>query len=303
MQSRTDIYRREVNSLSLSVHAMATRFELYLWGADPVRLRAAGEEALEEVRRLDSQLNSHSADSEISHINRNAGSRAVRVEPRLFKLLQKCAGLAEATAGSFDITVGPLMRVWRLVESRGTPPSADELERVRSVVGIDQIEFDETECTIRFRRDGVEIDLGAYGKGYAIERAIEILSENAIESGILHGGTSSVYAIGVSPDDSEWRIRLSDPLADNGRPVVVGLSNSALSVSAVHGKWFDRLAKRYGHVIDPRTGQPCDGVCSAAITGPSPTLCEAFSTALLVMGRGWLPTLADGFPGYRGWVN
>ncbi len=287
--------------VTLGLHAMATRFELVLHGNDPVRLRAAGEEALSEIERLEEQLSFYRPDSEIKWINAHAAVRAVKVEPRLFRLLQRCASLTALTDGAFDITIGPLMRTWRFVNDTGGIPSPAELDAARAVVGMELVALDEEAFTIRFKRSGVELDLGAYGKGYAIERATDLLKEHGITSALLHGGTSSVYAIGVPPDCVAWRIILQGGLKESGQPIV-SLADRGLSVSAVHGKSFEAQGRRYGHVIDPRSAEPVSGAIAAAALGPSPAECEALSTALLVLGPSWLPVLTERFPGYQGLV-
>lgn len=281
---------------------MATRFELVLYGSDPVRLRAAGEEALHEIERLEAQLSFYRPDSEISWINTQAATRPIKVEPRLFRLLRRCAALTAATEGAFDVTVGPLMRAWRFVGGAGRVPTAAELEAARTVVGIRHVEFDEDAFTLRFTRPGVELDLGAYGKGYAIERAMGLLREGGVTSALVHGGTSSVETIGAPPGEAAWRISLREPLTECGRPITVKLADQALSVSAIHGKSFVADGREYGHVLDPRSAEPVNGAQAAVVIGPSADECEALSTALLVLGPSWLPTLAERFSGYRGLV-
>ncbi len=281
---------------------MATRFELVLHGDDPVRLRAAGEEALEEIRRVEAQLSFYKADSEIIRINACAARAAVRVEPRLFRLLERCAALSAATEGAFDITVGPLMRVWRFVGDGGGVPATSLLEAARAQTGIHHVEFNESDFTVRFSRPGVEIDLGGYGKGYAIERAIDLLRENGARSALLHGGTSSVAAIGTPPCGDGWKVELSDPLKGGDQPAIISLADNALSVSAAHGKSFTVDGRTYGHIIDPRSGEPVSVAQAAAVRGPSAADCEALSKALLVLGPAWLTTMAERFPGYGGVV-
>jgi FAD:protein FMN transferase len=293
---------KTLEMVTLSLHAMATRFELVLHGADEIRLRAAGEEALQEIERLEAQLSFYRADSEITWINAHAADRAVKVEPRLFHLLKDCAQLCAATEGAFDITIGPLMRAWRMVGDTGALPATAEREAARARVGIHHLEFDDTAMTIRFKQPGVEIDLGGYGKGYAIARAIDSLREKGIASALLHGGTSSVYGIGAPPDDTAWRIRLREPLKANDQPLTIELRDAALSVSAVHGKSFIVDDRTYGHVLDPRTGEPVNRALAAAVAGPSPAVCEALSTALLVLGSSGCAMMKARFAGYRGAV-
>jgi thiamine biosynthesis lipoprotein len=286
----------------LSLNAMATRFEMALYGPDPRLLRAAGEEALQEIERLEAQLSFYRSDSEIRFLNDHAVRGPVKVEPRLFRFLKKCACLSASTAGAFDITVGPLMRAWRFVNDSGAIPQPDEREAARSLVGTEYVEFDDDAHTVRFSKQGMEIDLGACGKGYAIERAVTLLKENGVASALIQGGTSSAYAIGAPPQGGAWRVRLADPFLAEARPIVVDLIDCALSVSAIHGKFFECDGRRYGHVIDPRSGQVVSASLAAAVAGPFAADCEALSTALLVNGPSWLRDMAEAFPTYRGWI-
>lgn len=287
--------------ITLSLHAMATRFELVLYADEPVRLRAAGEQALQEIERLESQLSFYRPDSEISWINSRAAEAPVRIEPRLFHLLSRCANLTKKTCGAFDITVGPLMRAWGFAEGSPRVAQASELAVVRNTVGMKNVELCEEDFTVRFKQRGVELDLGGYGKGYAIERAIDILKENGVTSALLHGGTSSIFALGAPPLEAGWKIALSAPLDDGEKPTVE-LNNTGLSVSAAHGKWFNVDGCMYGHVFDPCTAAPARGALAAAVTGPSPSDCEALSTALLVLGQSWLPAMKSSFPGYQAFI-
>lgn len=281
---------------------MATRFELVLYGSDPVRLRAAGEEALGEIERLDARLSLYRADSELSWVNRQAADEAVKVDPRFLKLLQRCADITAHTDGTFDITVAPLMRTWNFVGDTGRKPDSKALEAALEITGMQHVLLDEEHFTVRFDRKGVEMDLGAVGKGYAIERAIGLLRENGITSALLHGGTSTVYAIGMRPDGTPWKVAIRDPLRPDEHAKVVDLHDNALSVSAVHGKSFTENGREFGHVIDPRTGQPVQEILTAAVIGPSATECDALSTALLVLGEPGLSMLAERFSGYSGVV-
>ena len=289
--------------ITLSLHAMATRFELVLYGDEPVRLRAAGEQALQEIERLENQLSFYRADSEVSWINSHAAEAPVRIEPRLFYLLSRCANLTKKTSGAFDVTVGPLMRLWGFAGGSPRVASSSELAQVRSAVGMKNVELCEEDFTVRFKKRGVELDLGGYGKGYAIERAIDILKENGITSALLHGGTSSIFAIGTPPMDDAWKIYLSTVLDDGAKSTTIKLNDTGLSVSAVHGKCFNADGRMYGHVLDPRTGAPSRGPLAAAVIGPSASDCEALSTALLVLGESWVSLMQASFPGYQAFMS
>lgn len=275
--------------VSVARLAMATRFEIVLHGPDAVALRAAAEEALEEVERLEDQLSLFRPTSTVAHLNARAAREPVRVEPALFRLLEQAQRLCQETSGAFDITIGPLMECWGFRGERGTVPSAKALKAACAVVGMHLVELDPDRFTVRFQRPGVRLDLGALGKGYAIERAAQLLREAGITSALLHGGTSTVCALGHPPDAHAWNVAVEHPGKRPGDPplllAVVPLVDESLSVSAVWGKSFQSDGQSYGHVIDPRTGRPASHATLAAVVLPSATETDAFSTALLTAGR------------------
>jgi thiamine biosynthesis lipoprotein len=152
----------------------------------------------------------------------------------------------------------------------------------RSKVGMHLVELDANEFTVRFAREGVMIDLGAIGKGFALERATELLREAGVASALIHGGTSSTVAIGRVPNGNKWKVAIAAPFNQSDRPfAVVELEDESLSVSAVWGRSFRVGEKIFGHVIDPRTGEPASNAFMSALVLPSPTEGDALTTALL----------------------
>ncbi|MFW5972419.1 MAG: FAD:protein FMN transferase [Bacteroidota bacterium] len=276
---------------------MASRFELILHGEDAPWLRAAGEEALSEIRRLEHQLSRYRPTSDIGRINARAADEPVRVESRLFRLLQHCRQLYTVTSGAFDITVAPLMNAWGFTHSTGQLPAEDRLTRAREHCGMHLVELDEREHSVTFSRPGVTIDLGAIGKGYAVDEAMLLLREAGVESAFLHGGTSTIYGLGSPPDSDAWRVavpRSAQELHGEESPVALAeLCNASLSVSAVWGKSFVADGVVYGHVLDPRLGRPVEGADLAAVTSRSATTADALSTALLVLGADARDVVSD----------
>jgi thiamine biosynthesis lipoprotein len=269
----------------LACYAMATRFELILLGEDAVYLRAAGEEALQEIVRIEGLLSIYRPTSELARINRTAAERAVYVLPEVFALLKAANRLSLLTAGAFDMTVGPLVRLWRLCGEANREPSEAELEAARAVVGMQLVELNEEASTVRFLHPGVSLDPGAIGKGYAVDVAMRRLRENGIACALLHGGSSTVYALGAPEGERGWRVALRDPNGHEQEVVAVAeLKNAALSVSAPHGRWFEVDGRRYGHVIEPRIGRPIERVQLAATVTECAMEGDAISTALLVLG-------------------
>jgi len=306
--------------VNLALHAMATRFELVLHGDNPGSLRAAGEEVFEEIRQLEARLSLYRAASEIARVNARAARGPVRVTPGVFALLERARRLWEESAGAFDITVAPLVKCWGFIDGGGRVPAAEALEAARACIGMDLVQLDPAQFTVAFAREGVMLDLGAIGKGYAIERAIGMLREGGIASALLHGGTSTIHALGWPPEAEAWNIAIEIPpqdpelpyarlawkpgaLADAAgdaaaaarllaspaaasapRVVTLPLCDEALSVSAVWGKFFQAEGKNFGHVLDPRTGRPVARAALAVVVLPSATETDALSTALLVEG-------------------
>jgi FAD:protein FMN transferase len=288
------------DGVRLALDAMGTRFELVMPGDDGVRLRAVGEEALAEIARLHRQLNRYDRASDISWINAHAADAPVVVEPRLFDLLVRCQRLSAATDGAFDVTVGPLLNVWHLTQnsaSCGAPPDAAAFDAARRAVGFAHLRLDPAQRTVSFDRRGMTIDLGAAGKGYAIDAAVEVLRTHGVAHALIHGGTSSVHTLGRGPDGTTWRVAWDAPEAARR---LFDLRDSALSVSAAHGKTFIIDGQQFGHVMDPRTGRPAAVAHAALVTGPCSFECDALSTALLVHGASWLPVLRTAFPEYDG---
>ena len=291
-------------TLSLALSAMATRFEIVLHGDKPASLRAAGEEALEEIERLEAHLSLFRRSSEITHLNARAAKEPVRVSPPLFALLQHAQELNQETDGAFDITISPLLHCWGFRDGSGHLPDPEALTAARAKVGMSLVQLEPKDFTVRFLREGVTLDLGALGKGYAVERAAEILREAGVTSALIHGGTSSVEAIGHPPDTASWKIGIANPLlpppsfpreeaqaedvqkaeADNHLLSTIELTDEAMSVSGIHGKFFKADGETFGHVIDPRTGQPANRAVLAVVVLPSATESDALSTALLTLG-------------------
>ena len=301
--------------VTLARNAMNCRFELVLHGGNPVSLRAAAEEALNEIERIENQLSVFRPGSEIARVNAFAAQEPVRVSPEVFALLDHARQLSDETDGAFDITMAPLLRCWGLLgRSDGRMPSAHELAEAHRLCGMGLVTLNRDDFTVRFGREGVMLDLGAIGKGYAVEMAAEILRDAGVTSALIHGGTSTVYAIGTPPDSDAWKIAIDKPATAFPNPavaeptgagvpkppfVLVSLHDESLSVSAVSGKGFTVHGRTLGHVIDPRTGDPTSRALLAAVVLPSGAETDAFSTALLVSGPDGLDAIATLRPEMR----
>ena len=307
-----------MQTVTVALDAMATRFEIVLYGGNPVSLRAAGEEALREIERFEARLSLFRPSSEIARVNARAARESVRVTPEVFALLDHARRLCDETGGVFDISIAPLMRCWGFHGSGGKVPSPEVIAAARQVVGMHLVELDARHRTVRFLREGVMLDLGAIGKGYAVAQAADVLREAGVTSALIHGGTSTAYAIGSPPDTNCWKVAIERP-SNLGRLAsgmmagektllaVVPLRDEALSVSAVWGKCFESDGEVYSHEIDPRTGRPTNAAVLAAVATSDATESDALSTALITVGPAGHDAIARLRPGMRtlvaSWVN
>jgi FAD:protein FMN transferase len=262
---------------------MACRFEVTL----PIHDRAGvgiARHALDQVDCLEQQLTVFRESSEVSFINRNAAAHPVKVEESLFELLLLCQDLYHKTGGAFDVTSGPLSRCWGFLKREGRMPELAEIELARSLVGSEKLRLDRDSCSIQFEHPGVELNFGSIGKGYALDRMTELF-DNRIQSALLSAGSSSMYAIGrAESGGGGWSIGIRHPIKKNKRLVVLKIRDSALSTSGSEEQYFEVNGKRYGHIIDPRSGMPAFGVASATVIGNSAAVTDALATAFFVGG-------------------
>jgi len=263
---------------------MWTKFEIRAYGPDRARLAEAAEAAFEEIDRLDRQMSNYSETSELTYINRNAWREDVIIENELFVFLKLSIEYSRTTGGTFDITVGPLMKAWGFFDSKGRVPEAGELESVMARVGFKHVLLKERTHSIRFDRQGVELDLGGIAKGYAVDRAAEILRAARVTSAFITSGSSSIYAIGAPPGQTAWRVEVSDPLDRSRQLETVEIKDISISTSGCREKTFEFGGKTYCHIMDPRIGRPIEGLLSATVITQSGVEGEVLSKALMVMG-------------------
>lgn len=253
-------------------------------GEDAPRLRAAAAAALDEIDRVDRLLSNYRRDSPLSRLNREAARGPVAVEPELFAFLADCLRWSRESDGAFDVTVGPLMKAWGFFRDEGRLPDERALELARESVGYRHVLLDEDAGTVRFDRDGVELDPGGIGKGYAVERAVAVLRGLGVASALVNLGGSSIYGLGAPPGRAAWVLGVQDPSEPAKTALSVSLRDRALSVSGGYARFFEQGGVRYAHVMDPRSGRPVQGVLGVAVLTAGATEGDALDNVLFVQG-------------------
>lgn len=279
--------------LTVGRKAMAAEFQVILnLGQYPQGVEAALT-ALEALEPLEDMMSFFRPHGELGRINAVASQSEVTVSEELWALLVKCQKLWEETRGAFDITAAPLWQVWGFARREGRLPSDQEIEQSRQLCGWCHITLDPSHRSIRFTKSGVALNLGSIGKGYALDRLAQILYDFGVKDFLLHGGLSSVKAAGHSWEEMlrqdrgpprGWPIGVSNPLRPGDRLAQIWLRDSAIGTSGTALQFFWHKGKRYGHILDPRTGYPVEGILSVTVSAPTAAEADALATAFFVLG-------------------
>jgi thiamine biosynthesis lipoprotein len=260
---------------------MGTVLELTLLAPDEARGRALAEQAFATAARLEALLTNWEASSALMRLNAAAGQGPREIDPELGRVLAASKEFARRTRGAFDITVGPLVELWRTAGQRDELPSAVSRARALAAVGSDGLRVDLDAGTAELVRPGARLELGGLAKGWALDRMAEALRAAGIRSALLSFGQSSVWAIGAPPGEAGWRLLVRTPAG--GYAGIATLRDRALSVSSSLGQGIEIAGQHYGHVLDPRTGEPLRRAAQAVVLAPTAAWAEAQSKALLVL--------------------
>ena len=295
-------------TVRLETRAMACPWSVVMNPGPPDQIMAASD-ALDLLHPIEALLSIYRDDSPISQLKTLKPGEWRSLPPEVIALLVQCQQFSEQTGGAFDPTSGPLIRLWRECRQVGRIPEQTEIDLVQgrhSVAffsekgrpfsekkathaqprcGMSQVvELNLADSTIRVLAPSVELDLGAIGKGYAIDRVAEYLASQQQAHFLIHGGFSSLRAHGQHNGHAGWPVGLRNPLFPDRNYATLLLKDRALATSGSNVQFFRHQGQRYGHILDPRTGWPALGMLSVTVTAPTATEADALSTAFYVMG-------------------
>lgn len=282
--------------------AMGCEFELWLYGRSEAESASLAEQVWEEVHRLERQLSLYQPDSDLVYLNEKAWQEPVRAEPELFQLLLRCKQLYEETEGAFDPTVTPLLRLWGFVDRRYRVPAHAEIEQTLRRVGMKWVLLEPEGRWVYYGKPGIELSLGAIGKGYALAQAVQRLKPYRVEAALLSAGSSTLYALGAPPGSEGWQVAIRNPSLSEPPLATLLLRDQAFSTSGGTEQGFEVEGKRYTHLLDPRTGYPAKGMASVSVAAQDPTLADALSTALFVAGMEFTERYRQAHPELGIWV-
>lgn len=254
----------------------------------------AGKEALKQMAIIDEVANVYSSESEMTKLNEAAGVHPINLSEDGYNLLYRALEMADMTEGLFDPTIGPLVKLWMEAKETMTLPRSIEIAKALKLVNYKNVILDSTNKSAFLPYSGMSIDLGSITKGYAVEQAVNILKEADITSAIVRAG-GNVYTIGEKPDGSAWQVGIRNPLELDNVIGYVQLQDNVMDTSGDYEQYFELDGKRYTHIIDPRTGYPVEGTSSSTVVTNSPSLADALSTSLFILGKDESKTLFDNF--------
>ncbi|HEX5132471.1 MAG TPA: FAD:protein FMN transferase [Candidatus Krumholzibacteria bacterium] len=262
---------------------MGTWASLTLVTADSAAVSDVAYRSLLVLHRVDSLMSNWTTTSEVARINRVAGSGATPVHPEVAEVIGVAQTVTRESGGAFDITVEPLVRLWGFLDGTPHVPSQSEIDRARARVGPGKIHFDASAGTIRFERDDVRIDLGGIAKGYGVDQVASLLRAEHVTSALIDL-SGNMVAIGGAVTHPGWNVGIRDPSGVYPMLGRIRLENDAIATSGDYEQFVSADGKRYGHILDPRTGWSAHGLSSATVVAGAATLCDAWATALFVLG-------------------
>jgi FAD:protein FMN transferase len=271
-------------------YIMGTVFEIAAYAESSEKGSAAIAEALQEIVRMDDLMSNYKPQSALSRLNRSAHFHPQKVPPDLYRVIEQAVQFSRLSGGKFDITVAPLVNLWKAALSGDSVPSLSQRQQAEDCVGYDKIELTPPD-QVTFRSSCIQLDLGAIGKGYAVDRAGEVLHSYGIRNALINSGGSTILALGSPPGQTGWLVHLRDP-SHKIDPYVM-LKDQSVSTSEQTA--VSLLApESAGHIIDPATGRPIDTQFTVSVITSSGTPSDGLSTTLLLLGPKVGKSLVDG---------
>jgi len=275
-------------------YVMGTSVKVQAFGGDEGTRKTAIDEAFAAFAEIDRLMSNYRGDSELARINNHAARETIAVSDPMFGVLQAALRVSAASNGAFDVTVGPLVRLWGFYDKKPHLPTAAELAAVRPLVGARNLLLDTEHRTVRFARPGVEVDLGGIAKGFAVEIAADVLRRRGLGGFIDAGGNQ--YLLGKPPGKPTWTVGIKNTDLPDRLMGIVETGEGSVSTSADYYNFLVANGRRYGHILDPRTLEPSTAALSVTILSRDGTLADALSKAAFVLGPKAGLALVDSFP-------
>lgn len=274
---------------------------LVVYAPDRPAAERACTAAFARIAALDTIMSDYRPDSELMRLCARAGGPAVKVSPDLFIVLRRAQQVSRESAGAFDVTVGPLIQLWRKARKTSVLPEPAEIEHARSLVGWQKVKLDEKAHTVRLTVPGMKLDLGGIGKGYAGDAAQKVLKQQGITRALVEMG-GDIVVTDPPPGAEGWTIRVPNAGDDKG-PADLHLANRAISTSGDTEQFVVIGGKRYSHIVDPRTGQALTSRVEVSVLAPNGLTSDPLSKVVSILGVEERTKLLKAYPGTTAYVR
>ncbi|MEO9479447.1 MAG: FAD:protein FMN transferase [Maribacter dokdonensis] len=263
---------------------MGSRFDITVVAKDPIEGEQYIDLAINEIKRIEKLISSWDPNSQTSEINKNAGVQPVKVDVELFNLIQRGIGISTLTDGAFDISYASMDNIWKFDGSMTEMPEEAAIKASVSKVGYQNILLNKKDHTVFLKLKGMKIGFGAIGKGYAADKAKELLISKGVVAGIINA-SGDMNTWGKQPNGDSWQVAITNPMNKNKVFALLPLDNGAVVTSGNYEKYVTFNNTRYTHIIDPRSGYPATGIVSVTVFAPKAELADALATSVFVMGK------------------
>ncbi|OWP84664.1 thiamine biosynthesis protein ApbE [Flavobacterium davisii] len=280
-----------------AVTLMGSRFDITIVEKDTILAEQRIEEAITEINRIENLISEWKSTTQISQVNQNAGVQAIKVDQEVIRLTKSGLFFSKITEGAFDISIVAMDKIWKFDGSMTTMPEEVNIKKSIEKVDYQKILIDTIASTIFLKEKGMKIGFGSIGKGYAADRVRSILEAKGVKGGIINA-SGDLTTFGEQVNGNLWKIGITNPFDKEEFIDVVKLGRYAVTTSGNYEKYAEIEGKRYSHIINPKTGYPCQGICSVTILGPSAEIANGFSTSIMVLGIQKGMKLLANYPDY-----
>lgn len=280
---------------------MGSPFKLVFYAPNDSIASTAAEHVFQRIEQLNNSMSDYKDGSEINLLSSSSGTNTwVKISPELFDIITKSKAISSKTKGTFDITVGPAIQLWRRAMRRGTFPEKAELSEVATKVGYKLIQLDNKNSKVKLTKPGMRLDVGAIGKGYAADEAIKVLQSHKITSALVDAGGDLALS-NPPPGTNGWKIDISSG-TNQDSVNTIELANTGIATSGANFRYLEHEGKKYSHIVNPKTGVGLTTHIRTTVIAPNGTLADALATAFSVAGIKEGKKLVKKFPGTKVWL-
>ena len=266
-----------------TVKLMGSRFDITMVASDSITANTYIDDAVAEIKRIETLISSWNPDSQTSLINKNSGIKPVVVDQELIDLILRAIQISKITNGAFDISYASVDKVWRYDGTMTHKPTAEEISNSIAKIGYQNILVDKDAKTVFLKLEGMKIGFGAIGKGYAADKTRKLLIGKGVKAGIINA-SGDLTTWGKQPDGKDWMVGITNPLNKDHVFSWFPIIDAAVATSGNYEKFVEFDGVKYSHIIDPRTGYPSTGLTSVTIFAKSAELCDALATSVFITG-------------------